>query len=39
VPERKATVFERGLAKRRVPCFDVGRARRRGKHAIVISAS
>jgi selenide,water dikinase len=39
VPERKATVFERALAKRRVPCFDVGRARRRGKHALVISAS
>ena len=38
VPERKASVFERGLAKRRVHCLDVGRARRRGKHAVVLAA-
>ena len=36
VPERKAAAFARGLAKRRVPCFDVGRARKRGKHAVVM---
>jgi len=39
VPERKGAAFERGLAKRRVPCFDVGRARKRGKHAVVLAGS
>jgi selenide, water dikinase len=38
VPERKAPAFVRGLAKRRVPCYDVGRAVRRGKHAVVLIA-
>ena len=39
VPERKAAAFERGLAKRRVTCFDVGRARKRGRHAVVLGAA
>ena len=39
VPERKAAAFERGLAKRRVPCFDAGRARKRGRHAVVLTAA
>jgi len=37
VAERKAAAFERGLAKRRVPCLDAGRARRRGRHAVVLT--
>jgi selenide,water dikinase len=39
VPERKAAAFERGLARRRVPCLDAGRAKRRGAHAVVIAAA
>jgi hypothetical protein len=39
VTERKASVFERALAKRRVPCFDVGRARKGGDHAVVLAGS
>jgi selenide,water dikinase len=39
VPERRAAAFERGLAKRRVPCLDVGRARKRGPHAVVLGAA
>ena len=38
VPERKAGAFERALARRRVPCLDAGRARRRGRHAVVLAA-
>ena len=38
VPERMAAAFERGLKKRRVACIDAGRARRRGKHAVVLAA-
>jgi selenide,water dikinase len=38
VPERKAAAFERGLTKRRVPFIDAGRARKRGKHAVVLGA-
>jgi selenide, water dikinase len=39
VPERMAVAFERGLAKRRVPCIDAGRARKRGRHAVVLSGA
>jgi selenide,water dikinase len=39
VPERKAAMFERGLAKRRVTCIDVGRARKRATHAVVIAVA
>ena len=39
VPERKAAAFERALARRRVPCLDAGRARRRGKHSVVLTAA
>ena len=39
VPERKAAAFERGLSRRRVPCLDVGRARKRGRHAVVLDVT
>jgi selenide,water dikinase len=39
VPERKAAAFERALARRRVPCFDVGLAGKRGRHAVVLGAA
>jgi len=39
VPERKAAAFERALAKRRMPWIDAGRARKRGKHAVVLAAA
>jgi hypothetical protein len=36
-PGRMAATFERGLAKRRASCIEAGRARTRGRHAVVMA--